>query len=203
MTAHDESKTPVSLLEAVRLGRTPEAWGVFCARYQPRIAAWCARWGGTAEDAEDVTQETLLKVFRHIVDFQYNPQLSFRAWLKTVARRVSMDVAELERRHQVPPGPLAGARPDLVRPGPFSEAAGKYTSLLDQIADQELLELARHHARERVSPLVWECYERAELLGEPREEIARSLGIADGFLRVNIHRVRQMIHEEGRRLDPG
>ncbi len=203
MDIPDDSKTRVSLLQAIQAGRDAEAWDLFCARYQPRIAAWCDRWGGSPEDTQDVVQETLLLVFRNIVDFQYNPSLSFRAWLKTVARRVSMDVAGRERRFRTPPGPLAAARPDLVRDDPHAIAAGEYNSLLDQIADEELLNLAAHNTRERVSPLVWQCYERVELLNEPRPQVAASLGISDGFLRVNLSRVRQMIRDEARRLDPG
>lgn len=203
MVPPDDSKTRISLLHAIQSGRGTEAWELFCARYQPRIAAWCARWGGSAEDAEDVVQETLLLVFRNIVDFQYNPSLSFRAWLKTVARRVSMDAAERERRFRKPPVPLGQTRPDLVAESPHEIAAGEYNALLDQIADQELLNLAAHHTRQRVSPLVWQCYERAELLHEPRDRVAAALGISDGFLRVNISRVRQMIRDEASRLDPG
>lgn len=103
MSNPDDSQTRASLLLALRAGADADAWELFCQKYGPRIAGWCRKWGASRQDAEDVVQETLVVVFRKIADFQYRPDLSFRAWLKTIARRVNRDVGEKAGRFL--PGP--------------------------------------------------------------------------------------------------
>jgi RNA polymerase sigma factor (sigma-70 family) len=197
-----DSKTRVSLLLALRSGESDHAWALFCGRYGPRINDWCRRWGATPEDAEEVVQETLLVVFRKMAEFQYDPGQSFRAWLKSVTERVCLQVAEQARRHRQPPFPLVEMRPDLVPGDPSRTAAGEYNAILDQLADRELMDLATQNIRGRVSELMWACYERVDKGNGCREEVARSLGISAGALRVNLTRVRKLIRDELERLDP-
>ncbi len=45
-------------------------------------------------DAEDVAQEILLKLARKLRDFSYNPESSFRGWLKTVAHHAWRDFVD-------------------------------------------------------------------------------------------------------------
>ena len=78
--AHD-SGTRITLLG--RLRRDPgdqEAWGEFVEQYGPKVFAWCRRWGLQEADAQDVTQDVLLKLARKMKDFTYDPSRSFRAW---------------------------------------------------------------------------------------------------------------------------
>jgi RNA polymerase sigma-70 factor (ECF subfamily) len=56
-------KTSLTLLG--RLRRDPKdqaAWSEFVARYRPRILQWCRGWGLQESDAQDVTQDVLLKL---------------------------------------------------------------------------------------------------------------------------------------------
>src|SRR5436190_15592130 len=77
-----------------RLGRCPTdqaAWNAFVDRYGPRIYAWCLHWRLQEADAEDVTQNVLLKLARQLTGFAYDPAKSFRAWLKTLTRHALAD----------------------------------------------------------------------------------------------------------------
>src|SRR5215203_3584410 len=87
-----ESLTSVTLL--CRLRRFPtdhEAWALFVERYGRKILAWCRQWNLQDADAEDVTQTVLLKLADKMKTFDYDAAGSFRAWLKTVVRRVLID----------------------------------------------------------------------------------------------------------------
>lgn len=194
--------TRVSLLNALRAGDNDRAWAIFCGRYAPRITQWCRKWGATPQDSEDILQETLLVVFRKMAEFRYEPGTSFRSWLKTVTHRIWLHMTNHTRRHVHPPFPVARMRPDLVVDDPDTVAASEYNAILDQIADRELLELATENARLRASPLMWQSFERAALLNEPRDLVAAALGISPGFLRVNITRMRHLVRDELARLDP-
>src|SRR5437016_105144 len=82
------SETRVTLLH--RLRREPgneRAWGEFVEHYGGRVLAWCRAWGLQDADAHDVAQDILLQLAVQMRDFAYDPQRSFHAWLKTVARR--------------------------------------------------------------------------------------------------------------------
>ncbi|MEY4744637.1 MAG: hypothetical protein RL272_582, partial [Candidatus Parcubacteria bacterium] len=56
------------------------------------------RFTGSAHDADDLTQETLLKAWRHLKSV--DPKRSFRTWLFSIARRTAID--HLRKRRAVP-----------------------------------------------------------------------------------------------------
>src|SRR5437762_155337 len=99
MDAQGSSHTSASLLG--RLGSNPEdgaAWSEFVLRYGPKILQWCRGWRLQQADAEDVTQDVLLRVARQMQTFRYDPSRSFRAWLRTVAYRAWCDWLEARSR---------------------------------------------------------------------------------------------------------
>src|SRR3954469_4889676 len=99
------AKTRVALLG--RIGSAPgddDAWADFVERYGGKIYGWCRAWGLQEADAQDVTQEVFANLAVRMQQFQYNPDGSFRAWLKTVTYHAWQDYAERQRR----PGEGAG-----------------------------------------------------------------------------------------------
>jgi RNA polymerase sigma factor (sigma-70 family) len=81
----ERPSTHVSLLVQLRLDPANQsAWRDFVSRYGRQIYGWCRQWGVQDADAEDVTQSVLLILAERLRDFHYDPQGSFRAWLKTV-----------------------------------------------------------------------------------------------------------------------
>src|SRR5262249_49557829 len=102
MPAAHDSGTHISLLG--RLQHDPgnqAAWNELVARYGPRVHNWCRRWGLQEADAQDVTQDVLLKLARAMRSFNYDPSRSFRAWLKTLTNHaLSNFVAGRSPAHQ-------------------------------------------------------------------------------------------------------
>jgi RNA polymerase sigma-70 factor (ECF subfamily) len=89
-----ESATSTSLL--VRLQQAPAdqaAWEEFVRRYGARIHGWGRGWGLQEADAQDVSQDVLLKLVRAMQAFRYDPARRFRGWLKTVAHHAWQDLA--------------------------------------------------------------------------------------------------------------
>ena len=70
------------------------AWDEFIDQYGRHIYRWCRKWNLQDADAEDVTQEILLKLSRKLQDFSYDPNSSFRGWLKTVAHHAWRDFVD-------------------------------------------------------------------------------------------------------------
>src|SRR5262249_18502540 len=145
--------TRVTLL--ARLGQDPTdqaAWDEFVERYGRHIYRWCRQWKLQDADAEDVTQDILVKLAQKLRTFAYDPSRSFLGWLKTVAHHAWRDFVD-GRRARAAAGDRHGwellqaleAREDLVQK-------------LEEAFDHELLEAAKARVRLRVAPHTWEAF---------------------------------------------
>jgi RNA polymerase sigma-70 factor (ECF subfamily) len=193
-----ESKTSASLL--ARLRQVPadqDAWADFTERYGRKIYAWCRRWNLQGADAEDLTQDVLLKLAEKMQTFVYDPAKSFRAWLKTVVRHAWSD-SWAGRNAAVAAGGSQAlellrtvqAREDLVR-------------RLEEEFDRELLDEAMARVRMRVLPRTWEAFERTALQGQSGAEAARALGMKVATVFVARSKVQKLLQEEMQRVaDP-
>src|SRR5262249_25610674 len=95
----DPLKTSLTLL--ARLRHDPKdqaAWSEFVARYGPSIFQWCRGWGVQEADAQDVTQDVLLKLNGLMARFVYDSAGSFRGWLRTLTHHAWCDLAAERRR---------------------------------------------------------------------------------------------------------
>src|SRR4051794_21665683 len=84
-----------------KLGQNPndQAGGEeFVEGYGRHIYRWGRHWKLSDADAEDVTQNILVKLTQKLRAFDYDPAKSFRGWLKTVAFNAWRDF-ESSRRH--------------------------------------------------------------------------------------------------------
>ena len=91
--------TRVTLLTQLRQDPSDQAgWDEFVERYGRHIYRWCRQWKLQDADAEDVTQDILVKLTQKLRAFAYDPSRSFRGWLKTVAHHAWRDFDD-SRRH--------------------------------------------------------------------------------------------------------
>src|SRR5258708_6991621 len=91
--------TRVTLLSRLRQDPSNQAgWDEFGQRYGRAILRWCPEWKLQDADAEDVTQNILVKLTRKLPDFAYDPSRSFRGWLKTVAHHAWRDFEDSRRQ---------------------------------------------------------------------------------------------------------
>jgi RNA polymerase sigma-70 factor (ECF subfamily) len=76
--------TSESLLQRLKNSSDSIAWNRFVELYVPMIFLWGRRTGMQPDDASDLVQDVLAVVIRRLSTFHYDPQKSFRAWLKKV-----------------------------------------------------------------------------------------------------------------------
>ncbi len=163
-------------------------------RYQRQVFSLARRMLGNAEDAEDLTQETFVRMFRALD--RYDSSRPFPAWLFTIATRLCID--HLRRRR---------VRPiSMVQHDPAADE--DYTL---EIEDKGLRpdELAAHAEEEdRVRDLIDALphhYRIVVLLRHQQdlsyEEIAEALHLPLGTVKARIHRARALLkqHLEGER----
>lgn len=197
MTDRSVERTHASLLERLREGgRTGAAWAEFVARYGDRILGWCRRWGLQDADAHDVSQTVLLKLSERTRTFVYDPQRSFRAYLKTLTNYALRDF--LTDR----PGPAAVGGSVALELLHTAEARTDFEQRLNDAFDQEIAERAMAVVRGRVEPHTWEAFDRTARLGRPAAEVAGELGMKVATVFKARSKVQQMIRDEIRALDP-
>jgi RNA polymerase sigma-70 factor (ECF subfamily) len=176
----------------------PRAWDEFVERYSPMIRAWCLKWHLQDSDADDVTQDVLVKFLAAINRFRYDPNRSFRAWLKTVTRHALSDFVSARRKE---PGRATASIDQLA------ESADARTDLERQIEDAfdaELLEVAMHRVKNRVKPATWQAFHLTVVEGLSGADAARKLQIPVAHVFLAKNRVQKMLQEEARilRKDP-
>lgn len=164
-------ETNVSLLG--RLSEFPAnqgAWHDFVSIYGFHLIEWSKRFGIQQADAEDITQLTLLKLAKVMRTFDYNPELSFRAWLRTVAQRVWIDFTR-SRKQTVMNGV---SNPQQIY---TLEAERDFTNSIESAYDEELLKKSLDNVRLRVHPQTWEAFRLTTLEQMPSHDVARKLGV--------------------------
>src|SRR4051794_26507578 len=132
-----ESATSTSLL--VRLQQAPAdeaAWAEFVRRYGARIHGWGRRWGLQEADAQDISQDVLMKLVRAMQAFRYDPAQRFRGWLKTVTHNAWQDLARGRK--------VVAAGGESVADDPLQSLAARddLAAGVEAAYEQELLEQA-------------------------------------------------------------
>jgi RNA polymerase sigma-70 factor (ECF subfamily) len=191
--------TCVTLLARLRQDPTDQAaWAAFVERYGRHIFRWCRQWKLQDADAEDVTQDILVKLARKLRVFTYDPSRSFRGWLKTLAHHAWRDFVNGPRRARARAGDdqawalmqTLEAREDLIQK-------------LQEAFDHELLEAAKVRVRLRVAPHTWEAFRLVALEGLPVAEVAATVPMPVAMVYVAKCKVQKMLREEIRNLEAG
>src|SRR3989338_8937997 len=75
-----------------------DAFRELLERVEKPLLHFIVRYLGDRDAAEDVFQETFLRVLRNIADFEPNASLS--TWIFTIARHLCLDRLKARRRHR-------------------------------------------------------------------------------------------------------
>ncbi len=126
------------------------AFGQLVEPYRRELQVHCYRFLGSAQDAEDALQDTLLSAWQGLAG--YEGRASLRTWLYRVATSRCLDALRSARR-RLPAGPLpAGLQPpqptrlgDVLWLEPYPD------SMLEGLADDAPGPEARYEALESVS----------------------------------------------------
>ena len=96
----DEGKVSPSDAELIErcLRKDNTAWDPLVARYRRRIFHIAYKFTGKHDEAEDLTQEIFLKVFRSLEKF--NRDADFSTWLSSVARNFCIDHYRASKREK-------------------------------------------------------------------------------------------------------
>src|SRR5215831_326951 len=191
--------TRVTLLARLRQDSTDQAaWDEFVERYGRHIYRWCRRWKLQDADAEDVTQDILVKLTRKLRAFAYDPSRCFRSWLKTVAHHAWRNFEDSRRRSK-----SAAGDAQIQELMGTLEAREDLAQKLEEAFDLELLEAAKTRVRLRVAPHTWEAFRLVALEGLPVAEVAVRVRLQVAMVYVAKSKVQKMLQEEIGKLEMG
>jgi RNA polymerase sigma-70 factor (ECF subfamily) len=191
------SQTSVTLLG--RLQRNPndhQAWSDFVQRYGRIIYGWCRHFNLQEADAEDVTQNVLLRLAEKMPLFVYDPSRSFRAWLKTLTHHAWSDFVTSRQRRT-----LGSGDTEMIQVLQSIEARDDLEKKLDEAFDRELLEEAMTRVQQRVAPQTWEAFRLTALEGLSGAAAAERIPMQVAQVFVAKRRVQKMLQEEVRKME--
>lgn len=155
------------------------AWRALVAEHGRRVFNLAYRFMGRVDEAEDVTQEVFVKVYRSLDRFRPEDG-SFPAWLMTVARHHAIDRYRRRREeqtHAVPGDPSATA------------TASSEEGPLRALEREERRQLV-HRGVRALPAALREPIILCDLEGLSQEEAAASLGIPVGTVKSRLNRGR-------------
>ncbi|GBC81616.1 ECF RNA polymerase sigma factor SigE [bacterium HR10] len=180
MTAYTDTLTDVALAQASAAGDM-SAFEELYRRHRRKVYSLCLRMLGNVPDAEDLTQEVFLQLYRKIGSFKGAAALS--TWLyRLTVNRVLMYLRTHRRQQeeQLHEGEEIAQTEAMKRPR-------RDGSIIDRI------DLER--AIRRLPPGYRAVFLLHDMEGYEHEEIARLLGIAVGTAKSQLHKARMKLRE--------
>jgi RNA polymerase sigma-70 factor (ECF subfamily) len=164
------------------------AWEEIVQRYNRRIYNICYRFAGSSDDAQDLTQEVFIKMYRTLGSYDVQKG-AFMTWVTTITRNLLVDHF---RKHK------QDRQTDSLDSAPSEHEDAM--PLSDQIADTSLPPDARvqsreagevvHGALQKLSPELREAVILRDLQDLDYREIAMVLKVPEGTVKSRINRGR-------------
>ncbi len=169
-----------------------QAYRELLERYQRPVFSLVYRMVRDRETAEDLAQETFVKVFNNLES--YNPKFKFSSWIFKIATNLTIDTL---RRKELQTVSLDGSR--YARTDEEVEASRVTVASSDETPEERLeakeLGAEIESAIGRLRPEYRTAILLRHVEGRPYEEIAEIMDIPLGTVKTYIHRARMELRE--------
>ena len=202
-------KNPVNLIptRASLLGRLKncedqESWAEFYDIYSELIYRVALMAGLSHTEAQEVLQETMIRLAKQMQLFEYDPSRSFKGWLLHEAGYRIKD--QFRKRH--PERQAIGRRPgDTSRTATIERIPDPASFVLEDVWEKEwqtnLLNKAIEKVKGQVSARQFQMFDLYVTKQWPVQKVAKVLGVNLGRVYLAKHRVSALIKEEIKRLE--
>ena len=163
------------------------AWEQFVNLYTPLIFYWARKTGLKPNDAADLVQDVLTRVFQKLPELQYDPAKSFRGWLRTVTIN---RYRELRRLKSFQIETASDSLLEKLAPVELAE------STWDIDYAKLLVAQAMERMKDEFSEAMWRALERVMLKNEPVAEAAAATGVNHWTIYSARSRLMKRLREE-------
>jgi len=182
----DNTNTDQRLLLAAAQAGDEQAFRRLVAPYRRALQVHCYRMLGSAHDAEDLVQETLLRAWRALD--RYEPRARLQTWLYRIATNACLDELERRPRRPEPVDPLPDVPLDAAV-SPTYDPAARY-------AIREGMELALLRAIQELPGRQRAVLIFRDVLGWTAPEVAQLLDSTVASVNSALQRARAAIDRE-------
>ncbi|HEX7159640.1 MAG TPA: RNA polymerase subunit sigma-70 [Trebonia sp.] len=184
--------------------------------YRRELLAHCYRMLGSADEAEDLVQEVLLRAWRSRAGFE--GRSSLRVWLYRIATNACLTALQQQGRRALPSGLGAPGSDPAALPGPVDPQVAWVEPIPDArvvpesgdpaavVAAREMLRLALIASLQYLPPRQRAVLLLRDVLGFPASEVAAMLGISAVAVKSALQRARVRLSEAsptpGRLVEP-
>jgi RNA polymerase sigma-70 factor, ECF subfamily len=164
------------------------AWEEIVQRFNRRIYNICYRFAGGGEDAEDLTQEVFIKIYRTMASFD-SEKASFNTWVTTVTRNLLVDHFRKTKNDRVTDSmdaPIGGEDEGQA----LSEKIEDKGLTPDQHVQKQQTQKVVQEALQKLSPELREAVILRDLQDMDYREIAQILKVPEGTVKSRINRGR-------------
>ena len=156
------------------------SWDDLVREHADRVYRLAYRLSGDPQDAEDLTQETFIRVFRSLSNYQAG---TFEGWLHRITTNLFLDMVRRRNRIRMEALPDDYDRVPSDGPGP------------EQAYQESRLDPDLQSALDSLAPEFRAAVVLCDVEGLSYEEIGATLGVKLGTVRSRIHRGRQALRE--------
>ncbi|GAA1394583.1 RNA polymerase sigma factor SigE [Luteococcus peritonei] len=159
---------------------TPPTWEELVRDHTDQVYRLALRLTGNRHDAEDLTQDVFIRVFRSIHSFTPG---TIDGWLHRITTNLFLDGARRKQR---------------IRMDPMAEQSERVVGEVgspDEIVDDASLDADVHAALAALAPEYRVCVVLCDIEGLSYDEIADVLDVKIGTVRSRIHRGRSQLRE--------
>jgi RNA polymerase sigma-70 factor (ECF subfamily) len=198
-------RTRATLIQRLKNWQDQASWQQFFDTYWKLIYCFARKAELTDQEAQDVVQETMFAVVKHMPTFTYNPTRgSFKSWLLKMARWRVIDQLRkrvpLNVKHRLHTDASATTSTDTVEA--VADPAGQS---LDQYWEAEwqknLAESALNNVKRRLDPEKYQIYDCYVIKGVEAEKVAATFGVSVNQVYQAKHRITEMVQAEVARLE--
>jgi RNA polymerase sigma factor (sigma-70 family) len=199
----DESvATRTTLLERLKDWRDNPSWQEFFDIYWKLIYGFAIRSGLNEVEAQDVVQETMLSVAKHIPSFKYDRNIgSFKHWLLNMTR---WRIRDQIRKRKACYSPAVEGNDTETKTGHVNKMPDPSSLDLDALWETEweknLLAAAITKVKRQLDPEKYQIFDFLVNKEWPPQKVAETFGISVNQVYIAKHRVTALIKEEVERL---
>lgn len=183
-----EDAQVVAMLVRRCLAGDAVAWEEIVQKYNRRIYNICYRFAGSGEDAQDLTQEVFIKMYRTLKTYDVE-RGAFMTWVTTITRNLLVDHFRKSKQDRVTDSM------DTV-PSEHEDAMPLSEQIPDKAAPPDAHVQSRetgetvHRALQKLSPELREAVILRDLQDMDYREIAAVLKVPEGTVKSRINRGR-------------
>ena len=183
----DENQVIASLVRRCVAGDAG-AWEEIVNRFNRRIYNICYRFTGSPDNAEDLTQEVFIKMYRTLDSYDQTKG-AFMTWVTTLTRNLLVDHFRKSKQDRMTDALEQTVGSDEDSPTVGEQIADSGPSPDVQLNKREAQEMV-HKALQKLSPELREAVILRDLQDMDYREIALALKVPEGTVKSRINRGR-------------